>query len=82
MDVKLIESINKEVINDFNGFSIGNENEKAVDLFRIMGTKTQLYELNNDGTINTQKPINVGVSKEEILSIIESEYSKAEGSAF
>lgn len=75
-------SINKEVINDFNGFSIGNENEKAVDLFRIMGTKTQLYELNNDGTINTQKPINVGVSKEEILSIIESEYSKAEGSAF
>ena len=60
--------VNKSVINDYSGIPIGTENSKLTNLFSAtpFEEETQLYELNADGTINKDKPINIGDDNEKI----------------
>ncbi len=44
--------------------------------------KTTLYQLNADGTINKDKPINVGLSRDEVLELINSEFENGEEGAY
>lgn len=61
-------NINENVINDYSGIPIGIENSKLKSLVSTtpFEGETQLYELNADGTINKDNPINIGDNNEQI----------------
>ena len=61
-----------QFVSNINGEAIGQENSKLSSLFSITPfTSGGLFETNEDGTPNTDKPIQTGISEERVNELID-----------
>jgi hypothetical protein len=68
--------INSNVISEMSGSDVGTQNDKISSLFSITPFTqseggTVLYPVNTDGSLNKNNPIEVGISRTEVQSMID-----------